>query len=43
VIGNEVFHAAAKKAAAQWTFSPAIQNDKPVKVWVMLPFRFQLN
>ena len=43
VIGNEVFHEAAKKAAAQWTFSPAIQNDKPVKVWVMLPFRFQLN
>ncbi len=43
VIGNEVFHAAARKAAAQWTFDPAIQNDKPVKVWVMLPFRFQLN
>ncbi|MEE3039317.1 MAG: energy transducer TonB [Candidatus Latescibacterota bacterium] len=43
VIGSEVFHDAAKKAAAQWTFSPAIQNDKPVKVWVMLPFRFQLN
>ena len=43
VHGNEVFHEEAKKAAAQWTFTPAIQNDKPVKVWVSLPFRFQLN
>jgi len=43
VHGNEVFHESAKKAAAQWTFTPAIQNDKPVKVWVSLPFRFQLN
>lgn len=43
VHGNEVFHEAAKKAAAKWTFTPAIQNDKPVKVWVSLPFRFQLN
>ncbi|HCL29184.1 MAG TPA: energy transducer TonB [Candidatus Latescibacteria bacterium] len=41
--GNEVFHEAVKKAAWQWTFTPAIQNDKPVKVWVALPFRFQLN
>ena len=43
VHGNEVFHAEAKKAAAKWTFTPAIQNDKPVKVWVSLPFRFILN
>jgi protein TonB len=41
--GNEVFHDVVKKTAAQWTFTPAIQNDKPVKVWVSLPFRFQLN
>ncbi|MDA0334580.1 MAG: energy transducer TonB [bacterium] len=41
--GNEVFHEEARKAALQWTFTPAIQNDKPVKVWVSLPFRFQLN
>lgn len=43
IIGNEIFHEAARKAALQWTFSPAIQNDKPVKVWVSLPFKFQLN
>lgn len=43
IYGNEVFHEAARKAAVQWTFTPAIQNDKPVKVWVSLPFKFQLN
>ena len=26
-----------------WEFDPAIQNDKPVKVWVSLPFTFQLK
>ena len=43
VLGPEVFHAAAKAAAAGWEFTPAIQNDKPVRVWVSLPFKFQLN
>ena len=43
VVGPEVFHEAAKAAAAGWEFSPAIQNDKPVRVWVSLPFKFQLN
>ncbi len=43
VTGPEVFHEAAKVAALQWEFEPAIQNDKPVKVWVSLPFTFQLN
>ncbi|MFC1526187.1 energy transducer TonB [Candidatus Latescibacterota bacterium] len=43
VIGPEVFHEEAKKAAVHWEFTPAIQNDKPVRVWVSLPFKFQLN
>ena len=43
VLGPEVFHEAARAAAAQWEFTPAIQNDKPVRVWVSLPFKFQLN
>ncbi len=43
VTGPEVFHEAAKAAALQWEFEPAIQNDKPVKVWVSLPFTFQLK
>ncbi len=40
VTGPEVFHAAAKAAALQWEFTPAIQNDRPVKVWVAIPFNF---
>lgn len=40
VTGNEVFREAAKAAALQWNFTPAIQNDRPVKVWVAIPFNF---
>lgn len=43
VTGPEVFHEVARAAAQKWEFEPAIQNDKPVKVWVSLPFTFQLN
>ena len=43
VTGPEVFHEAAKVAAWKWVFSPAMQNDKPVRVWVSLPFTFQLK
>ena len=43
ITGPEVFHEAARAAALTWEFEPAIQNDKPVKVWVSLPFTFQLN
>ncbi|MCC7263686.1 MAG: TonB family protein [Candidatus Latescibacteria bacterium] len=40
ITGPEVFHEAAKAAALQWEFTPAIQNDRPVKVWVAIPFNF---
>jgi protein TonB len=40
ITGNEIFHEVARAAALQWEFEPAIQNDKPVKVWVSLPFKF---
>jgi protein TonB len=43
ITGPDVFHEAAKAAAKKWEFEPAIQNDKPVKVWVSLPFTFKLN
>jgi protein TonB len=43
ITGPDVFHEAAKAAAEKWEFDPAIQNDKPVKVWVSLPFTFKLN
>ena len=39
--GNEVFHDAVRKAAMATIFTPAIQNDKPVKVWVALTYKFQ--
>jgi hypothetical protein len=34
---------ACVKTAGQWKFSPAILNEKPVKVWVVLPFKFKLD
>ena len=43
ITGPPIFHGAAKTAALKWEFEPAIQNDKPVKVWVSLPFTFQLK
>lgn len=43
ITGPEVFHQAAREAALQWEFEPAIQNDRPVKVWVSLPFTFRLD
>jgi periplasmic protein TonB len=43
ITGPEVFHEAVREAAMQWEFEPAIQNDRPVKVWVSLPFTFTLN
>ena len=43
ITGPEVFHESVRSAAMQWEFSPAIQNDRPVRVWVSLPFTFQLK
>ncbi len=34
---------AAVKAAYRLKFKPALQRDKPVAVWVALPFRFSLT
>jgi len=38
--GPEEFYKAACDAAMKWVFKPAIQEDKPVAVWVMLTFNF---
>ena len=35
--------ASALEAARRWVFSPALTNDKPVAVWVTIPFRFTLR
>ncbi len=39
----EVFNQAAIDAAMQWVFTPALQQKKPVDVWVSVPFRFRLK
>jgi protein TonB len=41
--GPEIFHEATVSAALQWVFKPAIQRDKPIAVWVALPFQFKLR
>ncbi len=43
ITGPKVFHEVARTAALQSEFTPAMQNDRPVKVWVSLPFTFRLN
>ncbi|MEJ2677897.1 MAG: energy transducer TonB [Gemmatimonadota bacterium] len=39
--GYEAFDEAAKKVAAQMRFSPALNRDKKVPVWVSIPIVFQ--
>lgn len=40
--GPKVFHRAAVEAVSQFVFKPALQNSKPVAVWMALPIRFRL-
>ena len=40
--GPELFRGPALKAVYQFEFIPAIQNQRPVAVWMTLPIRFQL-
>jgi protein TonB len=39
----EIFNEAAKEAAKQWVFTPAVMQKGPVPVWVSIPFRFKLT
>ena len=34
---------AAVRAARQWVFKPALANNRPVAVWVAVPFNFRLQ
>jgi protein TonB len=43
VSGPEILRDSAVKAALQCLLTPALQRDKPVAVWVALPFRFRLK
>ncbi|MDA0746646.1 MAG: energy transducer TonB [bacterium] len=40
--GEKIFENAAMQAAYQFVFEPALQNDKPVKVWMTIPVQFKL-
>lgn len=39
----EVLNDEAIKAAMQWLFTPAMQHNGPVSVWVAVPFKFKLT
>jgi protein TonB len=39
----EVFNQAAIDAGMQWVFTPALQQKRPVAVWVTIPFKFRLK
>lgn len=40
---QEIFNQSAIDAAMQYSFTPALQNNKPVAVWVVIPFKFELR
>jgi protein TonB len=39
----EVFNQSSLDATYQWIFTPAIMNNGPVIVWVVVPYNFQLK
>jgi len=41
--GPDIFREVALDAAKRFLFSPAKQNDRPVKVWVVVPIQFRLE
>ena len=41
--GHEIFHEVAAAAVRQWVFKPAIQQDRPVTVWIVVPIHFKLK
>ena len=41
--GEEIFRQAAIDAVSQFVFKPAMQNDKPVAVWMSQAIKFDLN
>jgi protein TonB len=40
---NLGFEEAVSKVIVKWKFTPAIQNGKPIGVWVEFPFNFELE
>lgn len=43
VSGPDVFHDEVRSKAMDLQFTPGLQNGKPVKVWVTVPFNFKLK
>ena len=43
VKGKEIFQKAALQAVNQYRFKPARQNDRPVKVYLVMPIRFRIT
>ena len=43
VSGPDVFHDEVRDKASDLQFTPGLQNGKPVKVWVTVPFNFKLK
>jgi TonB family protein len=41
--GPEIFHDEIRDKARELQFTPGLQSNKPVKVWVNVPFNFKLN
>ncbi len=39
---NDLFIQPAVDAVKKWAFTPALMNNRPVAVWVSIPFRFRL-
>ena len=40
---NEIFNQPSIDAAMKFKFSPAYKDDKPVAIWVVIPFRYKLG
>ena len=43
ISGESVFHDEVRDKAMDLQFTPGLQNGKPVKVWVSVPFNFKLK
>ena len=43
VTGPDVFHGEVRNKARMLQFTPGLQNGRPVKVWVTVPFHFRLK
>jgi outer membrane biosynthesis protein TonB len=41
--GPDIFHDEVRSKAPNLKFTPGLQNGKPVKVWVTVPFNFRLK